>query len=994
MNKLFALLWVVLCTMPSLSFSQSLQQSWEKRFGGNGDDRFQQVIQSTNGLLVAVGSSRTQSKGGKDGLLVMSDYSTGNVIIEKRFGGSKDDEFFDLVQTPEGHFILAGYTSSKGRGKRDAWIVKIDEKGQMIWEKTFGTSDDEEWRAIESTGMNEYFLAGKNKSGIYLAKGKGGELIFEKTIGQQYASSINGMALNEFGQLVLIGNTKKSSRRPSGDIWVTQLDSQGEIGWERFFGEKGWEEANAIINTKDGGYAVAGLTKSKGAGDLDAWLIKISRDGFQQWDKTFGGRDADMANSLTQTFDGGYLVAGASKSERNGARHTKTFVVKADAGGYRQWEKYFGGDKADKATATICLNNGDVVVAGLTNSKTRGGEDAFMLMLSDPMIAQNALAGAREVVDIEFGNVSLKTNDGLLKPDDQTYLAVEVKNKSTIDLTNVNLAVNKSSASPNVAIWNTNMAGQLKAGEKKTIYVPVRASQQLETGNHALTFSVNSGSKSLATNTASINSKTPLPAKIQVADYRFVPSKTSDDITLHIKLENTGDFPTKAIRVKFDLPTGWIPSTNLNQAVGAVLPLSNRTAKLTFKKNGNADKASLVCVVEENGREKIRKTLQYNAAATTQPLADGQIMIWTDPAPHELGTNQIRRSEDQFEFKMTVVSSTPLDPTDFSLSVDGLEMEGSKFNEEDLSPPKKENRQYTYTYRNKIPLKRGKNKVQVLVAGKPSEALDVIFEPKRSNLHLLTIGPSHPDLKYTSKDAEDFASAFENQAGPGKLFANVFTRKLTLPDATSLTGIQQSMYDLVYQYNDQLITTNDVVLVFISSHGKISQNRFKILQSNYNSKYEHISVDFKNDIIETLNQIDCKKLVFLDACHSGAARAKSDYATLSKAVIDLATAQPGIATLTSCRSTELSYEDSQWQNGAFTEAMLEAFQNKKCTDSNGTFTADVNGDSVIRLGELYDFLQRRVPTMVKGSLPNAPTSQVPYMPENQLDRDLPVYYLN
>ena len=343
------------------------------------------------------------------------------------------------------------------------------------------------------------------------------------------------------------------------------------------------------------------------------------------------------------------------------------------------------------------------------------------------------------------------------------------------------------------------------------------------------------------------------------------------------------------------------------------------------------------------------------------------------------------------EFKMNVLHEKSLQPKDFKLRMNGVEMEGSKFNEQDLSVPKRDTGLYSYTYRNKIPLILGKNRLEVVVDGKVSSYIEVEYAPQRSNLFILAIGPVHNDLMYTSKDAKDFAEAFREQGGVDKLYPNVHVQEITTPETTNLTGIKQAMYDLSYMWKDGLITANDVVIVFISSHGKIYENQFKILQTGYNPKYEDVSIDYKKEVLDVLNRLSCKKLIFLDACHSGGA--KEGFGGLSKAVIDLAKTQPGVSTLSSCKADEKSYEAQNWENGAFTEAMLEAFADKTLSDARGTYNADANSDRIINLGELYDFLQRRVPQLVKSVIPNAPTSQAPFMPEDQLDRGMPLYYI-
>ena len=981
---------ILLISSAGILMGQTLQTTWEKSFGNGGKETFHQIIQSTNGLLVAVGETTGQSIGGSDGLLTIIDYSTGNEILKKPLGSKKDDGFRGVVQTYDGHFILVGYTEGKGQGKSDAWVVKIDPKGNVIWDKVFGSAEKDSWESVAINQAGKITLAGQSKDRIWIADLEGDNLANEKMIGQGVFASLEGMVATPENGIVMVGNTRKSKKRPSGDLWISKFDKENNLVWERFFGEKGWDEATSIATAKDGGYLVTGLTKSKGEGDLDMWLIKVSREGFQQWDKTFGGKDADIATSVAQMPDGGLLVAGTTKSHRSGARQTKGFLVRTDAGGYRQWQQEYGGDKEDFIGNVQALYDGSIVLAGYSDSQSGRG-NCWVLGLNDPANDQNYLSGLKQVAKLKVENIKLNTDDGMLRPNDITFMTAEVTNSTTIPMRNVKVQVDQLSGQ-GLDLWNVNMVGALAPNETKTVRIPVKGTDALATDVHKLNLNLLSGNTALGNGTTEIQSKKPVPAKLEIAAFRFDESKNTDEITLKVSIENIGDFPTKVVDVDFQIPPGFKLKSGQKAQMGAFLPRSKKETELVFSSQGaTPDKANFICVVKEGGSEKIRKTLEMTKGGS--PLADGPLMIWTDPAPHELGTNRINRSEDFIEFKMTVVSGTPLDPNDFKLAVNDSEMEGSKFNEEELSPPVKKNEQYTYTYKSKVKLKRGSNNLQVIVGEKFSTPIDVVFEPKRANLHILAIGPSHPDLNYTGKDANDFASAFKDQGGASKLYSNVYVNKFDLPETTTLTSIQQALYDLVYQYKDQLITPNDVVMVFISSHGKVSENRFKILQSNYNPKYGQIAVDFKKDIIESLNQIDCKKLVFLDACHSGAAKSKSSLSGLSQAVVDLAESQPGISTLTSCRSNELSYEDEQWQNGAFTEAMLEAFSGKEVTDEKGTYKADANDDQIIRLGELYDYLQARVPSLVKTQLPSAPTAQVPFMPEEQLDRNLPIYFI-
>ncbi len=978
---------------PAVCFSQNLQTDWQKTFGNDGNAVVHKVIEATNGNLVAVGQSTAGAQGGTDGWLLITDHSTGQIVVEKRFGGKKDDVLYAVAQTFEGNFLLAGATSSIGKGKSDAWLLLVNDRGQLLSEKIYGTTGRDEFRHILLQNDGSLILAGHNNDraagDIWLSKIQRDSVRWEKNIGSDVFETLSGFVPASDGGFVFCGNTGKKAENGAENIFLAKADAKGNLSWKKFFGEKGWEEALGLIATRDGGFAVAGLTKAKGAGDLDAWLLKANRDGTRLWDKTFGGKDADLANALVQTNDGGFLLAGSTKSHRSGARFSEAWLVQISPGGELLGEQNQGTDKDDVFTSALALHDGSVVLAGAYNGST-----AWMLRCSDPYHTKNALAGIRDAVSLKLSESTLHTADGTLTPGEQSFLSFKITNNADFDVPDLRVAVDNRSGGTDVTFWNTNYFGAIPKGVATEIRIPVKGNNDLAPGDQQLSVTVSSGVKSLQTFEQTITLRKPKPATLLIADHQFAASGRSDEVTLKVQIENNGDSTSRAAEVSFICPPGINAQGASNAPMGLIAAHSRRDARLVFVKTAqfSGSVARIVCIVKEGGREKVRKTLEWQATSgKTSLVSNGPILIWSDPAPHETGTNKVRKTDDHIEVKMTVVSPKPVNTKNIKVKVNGVEMDGSKFNEEDLSPPRQEEAKYIYTYKNKIPLQQGNNHLELVVDDVVSDALEVEFTPERANLFVVSIGPKHDDLQFTSQDAKDFAAAYKNQGGEGKLFNEVFVTELTTSEKTDLTGIKQAMYDLAYQWDDKQIKQSDMVLVFISSHGKIADNRFKILQTGYNPKYERLALDFKADILEVLNNINCKKLIFIDACHSGGA--KEGYGGVSKAVVDLAKTQPGVSTLTSCGSTEKSYEDTAWGNGAFTEALLDAFSGKTCTDVNGAFRADTDSDRIVRLGELYDFLRRRVPALVQTGVPNAPTSQTPFMPESQLDKNLPLYFI-
>jgi len=203
----------------------------------------------------------------------------------KTFGGGNDDYLGYLIQSDDGGYVIAGETYSYGAGKADIWIIKLDSKGNKLWDKTFGGINDDWIYALIQTDDSSYILAGMTFS---------------------------------FGA-------------GAGDFWIIKLDKEGNKLWDRTFGGIYDDSAYLLIQTDDGGYAVAGYTFSYGLGEADYWLIKLDSKGNKLWDKTFGGSGEDSVRSLIQTDDGGYALAGITFSF--GAGEGDFWIIKLDKKG-------------------------------------------------------------------------------------------------------------------------------------------------------------------------------------------------------------------------------------------------------------------------------------------------------------------------------------------------------------------------------------------------------------------------------------------------------------------------------------------------------------------------------------------------------------------------------------------------------------------------------------------------------------------------------------
>ncbi|UCG03077.1 MAG: zinc ribbon domain-containing protein [Candidatus Heimdallarchaeota archaeon] len=147
--------------------------------------------------------------------------------------------------------------------------------------------------------------------------------------------------------------------------------------WHKTYGGEGVDTCLALIQTTDGGYAMAGVTNSSGAGGSDMWLVKTDVNGVVQWNETYGGAGVDMCLSLVQTTEGGYALAGVTNS--TGAGGNDMWLVKTDVNGVVEWNETYGGAGVDTCLSLIQTTEGSYALAGVTNSFGAGGSDMWLV---------------------------------------------------------------------------------------------------------------------------------------------------------------------------------------------------------------------------------------------------------------------------------------------------------------------------------------------------------------------------------------------------------------------------------------------------------------------------------------------------------------------------------------------------------------------------------------------------------------------------------------
>lgn len=309
------------------------------------------------------------------------------------FGGSDNDMAYEVQETLDGGYIFTGFTNSYGEAKEEVWLVKIDKVGNKEWDRTFGGPEREYGFSVQQTSDRGYILAGFSTSygpggvDVWLIKtDREGNQEWDRTFGGTPIGD-NAFSVQETfdGGYILAGYTSNFGAG-ARDVWLIKTDADGNQEWDRTFGGPDDEEANCVRQTPDRGYVLAGRTKSFGAGDDDAWLIKTDADGYKEWDITFGGSERDSFSSVRQTSDGGYILAGGTNSF--GAGSSDAWMVKTDAQGNKEWENMIGGPDYDYADVALQTSDGGYLLAGII----RPEEASF----SSPGIVKTDREGNRE----------------------------------------------------------------------------------------------------------------------------------------------------------------------------------------------------------------------------------------------------------------------------------------------------------------------------------------------------------------------------------------------------------------------------------------------------------------------------------------------------------------------------------------------------------------------------------------------------------------------
>ncbi|MCO6478966.1 MAG: caspase family protein [Phaeodactylibacter sp.] len=868
---------LLLAALPLLLQGAAIEPCWDETYRLGDEETVHALLQSMNGWIIAVGEVDMRGKA-KDGFMLIIDPDTGRPLFSRTYGGEEDDVLLDARQAIDGTYFLAGHTSSRGNGRSDAWLLHVDETGEVIEEKTFGGRDEDRFTHLAILKDGSLLLAGqkgkKPDGNIWATTVEDMAMTNQQFIGEGKYENVVGAYSTAAGTVWLCGNISPGASKEHGAGWAAELDHRGNIirGSTRRIDCFEGGILNHMEASLFGDMALAGTClKSR---QRDAWMVEVDEHGNELLNLTYGDRREEFGVALLKTIEGHYLLARQVFSSSPGGPVHSQIALVDDKGG----EVIYDIPQEDWFSINRLLYTfgRKFVAAGFVQSRK---EQRLRLVCLQP---ESLLARAKGQLE---ANVSCSTprlqdedGDGLLRDGERGAIVFDIINNGNTEIIDGNIVVD---GLPGRSVYEKIFFHYLPVGGKKQVSVPVRGSDFRE-ASVQLTIRVQERSQEIASFPFEVRSR-------QVSG-------------------SAG--PAKALEIL----TSW------------------RTAYSNSDEHNNLP---------------------------------------------------VRVGENRTEIIYEAVSPRELKSTDFRVMKNGVWLEDSKQGNRRLIEKRTEYRDYPFNYNFSFEaaLDTGYNEfvIEVLDDGKTVSRDTLIFEylPDHPNLHVIVIGPSNVGLDYNTKDALDFAALMKAQEGRG-YFNKVFIDTLATPGSATVKNISIAFANLPKRYHSNTsskkIAPNDVLAIFISSHGlmvdEFGERRFKIMPSDYDPDYPQITtVDYENIILRPLKLVDCKKLIFIDACHSAAAGVKNSRPSINKYLAELNATMPGLLSISSSRQEEYSYENEQWENGAFTKAIKEAFSGESAIGPSGEeITPEVISDNGLRLlsiAGLSDYLSVRVPNLVK-----------------------------
>jgi hypothetical protein len=345
---------------------------WNMVYGTRNWEETRSIVELHDHSLVLVGNTQTTTSGKQLHILKVDE--KGKKLWDSIYTEYHVSSAESVIETDKHEIVVAGYCIRKGQYFSDFLVIKFDQQGNIIWQKTYGMFDDEVARSITQTADGGFAITGytdsnaDSESDVWVVKIDAfGNQQWEYSFGGSKLDYANCIIQTKDNDLVVAGYTKSRGARERGSVrsfWVIKLDNMGSEKWSETYGESYWDIASSVVEGPDRSLYVTGYTKNEGLVNYDVLVIKVDAEGNKVWSKIFGDNEWEEGTCITTTYDGNILIGGFARSTTKSV--SNFCLLKLDFDGNEVWNKVFKRESLDFAYAIYQTYDKGIVLAGTT----------------------------------------------------------------------------------------------------------------------------------------------------------------------------------------------------------------------------------------------------------------------------------------------------------------------------------------------------------------------------------------------------------------------------------------------------------------------------------------------------------------------------------------------------------------------------------------------------------------------------------------------------
>lgn len=1039
---------------------EQLEYGWDIFLGRNDDDVAFDVIQDAYNNYHIVGSSESGNNRGSD-ILYRVCNNKGEIILSKNIGSQKDDVGTNLILDDDNNIVIVGTTvnnPTKSFGGTDIWMIKLNLQGKVIKSSVIGSAKDE---AVSNLIYldDHYYSAGLfDGSSVLLKFSKDLELVSQQAIDSELGE-IKDVTFHDGKFYVLSQIDKKEKSKSTLLSYTTDLTRGNTIE----FPEEIPNEAIAINRHKNGQLIIGANSYSRRSGaNAHIILFDITENKFEVVSEV-KGKFNDKAKDVVSLPNGKLVLIGETNSHISNARRSNGFVQVIE--GDYTYLSHFGGKQNELVNKVYHSNQNEVLLLGASVSNKSADLDAWLVNLFSDNAESSLSAVDPSQLSVETESIKVYEK----YPGDKFIVNLKIKNESNNDLSNITLSIQSTleeiNSNPSyfirsiergekkllsipieipedAPISNQKLNIKIAESNQRIFEVPINIIEReypsvsfsgfnytiLKEDKNQLNVEMsvtNNGNIDMANGTITAFFANNENQIINLPDLKTEETK---QIKFELDLDESLYADSSRIRISYLYGDDYYKNEYFNvNIIKEFDRIDNLEMDQLLKSLTKKKLIKIPAKIADFSKKEIEDVKVDEAPITDNPITikkevksqflPVQSYVWKYPDIDYSG-QVIEQTNNQLNLKLIIRSNIELDLEIIDLSINEyLNPIGELYSEEDLSLElvTDQNNEYVYIYKNKLSLLTGENNIKIDISQNETSnntSFLIDYIPPKKNLHVYAVGIDYSEtnypLIYPGKDAADLADALKSQQKT--LFNEVIINLANDKKQTSTIELQKFSRRIKSDYNNGTISEDDFLIFYLSGHGFSDPDEpsaLRIASSDYDEfAYDLTSIDYEDGLLKYIEDIPCKKLILLDACHSGSLVSDNsdkgaknlnllNEITLSRAIEKLLAIKDKLYVITSSGPDQLSYEDEKWDNSAFMKAILDAFSNTEFDHKGNKSIADNDKDSILMLSELYTYIRKRVPSIIdQNKDKNKSRIQVPLMDIKQLKDDIPLFFYN